>query len=343
MTPGPEPAVPFRPARDALGATAPLAFEHEFPLLGIPLRIRSNASRAIELARASFDVWQALDPDLIERDVAVDMHVIVHDSNGPNDASRATWEESPFIYRRHGAVLVAGCGATLMTIDLARRQYLAFVPSIALDRPEWYAWHINGMARFAVSALDRHPLHAATWLAGETAVIVTGPPGSGKSTLALAALRQGFPLLSEEATHVSLARGLRLWGHTEHLTLGADAVTFFPELADCPPRRLPSGKIKRAFATSRCRPAPPLTHTGSILLCVLTDRRTGAPVIEPLSPDERDTLLASGADEGFDQFPDVHRRVATALASAPAFRLSVGNDPSAAVVALAEVARTDRR
>jgi hypothetical protein len=342
MTPGPDSAFRFLPARDALGSTAPLAFEHEFPLLGIPLRIRSNAPRAIELALASFAVWRALDPSLIEHDVSVDMRVIVHDSTESNDASRATWEESPFVYRRHGEVLVAGCGATLLTIDLARRQYLAFVPAVALDRSEWYAWHINGMARFAVSALDRHPLHAATWLAGQTAVIVTGPPGSGKSTLALAALRQGFPLLSEEATHVSLARGLRLWGHTEHITLGADAVTFFPELVHCPPRRLPSGKIKRAFATSQCRPAPPLTHAGPIVLCVLTEQRTGAPVIEPLSPDARHALLSSGADEGFDQFPDIHRRVATALAGFPAFRLSVGVDPNAAVAALAEVAGRGR-
>ena len=346
MTPDHDPAVRFLPAHDALGSSAPLAFEHEFPLLGIPLRVRSNASRAIELALASFAVWQALDRGLIEREVAVDMRVIVHDSTESNDASRASLEESPFVYRRHGQVLVAGlvagCGATFLTIDLARRQYLAFVPSLALDRPEWYAWHINGMARFAVSALDRHPLHAATWLVGETAVIVTGPPGAGKSTLALAALRQGFPLLSEEATHVSLAGGLRLWGHTEHITLGADAVTFFPELVHCPPRRLPSGKIKRAFATSQGRPAPPLTHAGPIVLCVLTELRTGAPVIEPLSPDERDTLLGSDADEGFDQFPDIHQRVATALAGFPAFRLSVGVDPNAAVAMLAEVAQTGR-
>jgi hypothetical protein len=335
----PDPAFDFLRANDALGATAPLAFEQEFPLLGIPLRVRSNASRAIELASRSFSVWHALDRALIEPDVSVDMRVIVHESTDANASDAARSQESPFVYRRHGSVLAAGCGATLLTIDLSQQRYIAFVPPAALDRPEWYAWHINGMARFAVSALDRHPLHAATWLAGETAVIVTGAPGSGKSTLALAALRQGFPLLSEEATHVSLARGLRLWGHTEQITPGADAVIFFPELADALPRRLPSGKIKRVFATSRCPTAPPLTHAGPLLFCVLTGERSGGPVIAPLSDAERDTLLDAGVDEGFDQFPDVHRRVATALARVPAYRLSVGADPDAAVAALAEVAR----
>ena len=291
MTPTRDPDSDIQPAHDALGATAPLAFEREFALLGIPVRVRSNASRVIALAAASFSVWDALDRKHLERDVAVEMRVIVHDA-ATGDA--AAWCESPFVYRRHGDVLVGACGSTILTIDLVQRRYLAFVPSQALDRAEWYAWHINGMARFAVSALDRHPVHAASWLMGDTAVVVVGPPSSGKSTLAFAALRQGCPLLGEEATHVSLAHGLRLWGHTERISLGADAVTFFPELADCPPRLLPSGKVKRAFATTQA-PAP-LTHAGPIVLCALTGGRTGPPAIEPLSAAERDTLLSAGAD-----------------------------------------------
>jgi hypothetical protein len=334
MTTDQDPGSDVQRARDALGATAPLAFQRDFPLLGIPVRVCSNARRVIDLAAASFSVWDALDPAHLDRDLAVDMRVIVHDSATTGDVT-AAWGEWPFVYRRHGDILVGACGATVLTIDLVRRRYLVFVPTQALDHAEWYAWHINGMARFAVSALDRHPLHAATWLVGDTAVIVIGPPGSGKSTLAFAALRQGFPLLSEEATHVSLARGLRLWGHAERITLGADAVTFFPELSDCPPRLLPSGKVKRAFATAPA--VAPLTHAGPILLCALTGRRTGPPVIEPLSPTARDTLLAAGADEGFDQFPDVHRRVATALAGVPAYHLAAGADPNAAVAALAQV------
>ena len=333
MTPTRDPVSDLQLAHDALGATAPLAFEREFPLLGIPVRIRSNASRVIELAAASFAVWDTLDRAHVDGHVAVEMRVIVHDAAAGDGA--AAWPESPFVYRRHGDVLVGACGRTVLTIDLGQRRYLAFVPSQALDRAEWYAWHVNGMARFAVSALDRHPVHAASWLMGGTAVVVVGRPGSGKSTLAFAALRQGWPLLSEEATHVSLAHGLRLWGHTERITLGADAVTFFPELAGCPPRLLPSGKIKRAFATTQA--AAPLTHAGPVVLCALTSGRTGPPVIEPLSAAERAALLAAGADEGFDQFPDVHGRVATALAGVPAYRLSVGADPNAAMAALAHV------
>lgn len=336
MTSGPDPSLAYFAARDALGSTAPLAFEQEFPLLGIPLRVRSNARKAIELASASFSVWDGLDGSRVDRDVSVEMRVIVHDS--PDAAGAAAQPDWPFVYRRHGPVLVAASGATLLTIDLAHRLYVAFVPPAALERSEWYAWHVNGMARFAASALDRHPFHAATWLVGGTAVIVTGPAGGGKSTLAYAALRQSFPLLSEEATHVSLAHGLRFWGHAEHIALGADAISFFPELAACPARLLPSGKVKRAYVVAGRQPLPPLTHDGPAILCLLTDGRTGPPSVEPLSASERDEWLSSDPEGGFDQFPDDHERLVRAFANTPAFLLSVGADPSAAVAALARLA-----
>lgn len=331
-------------AHDALGATAPLAFEQEFPLLGIPLRVRSNARRAIELAADSFSVWQSLDRALIARDACVEMRVIVHDSprsDGAHEGGGAekAQENAAFIYRRHGPVLVASCGSTLLTINLEQRLYIAFVPTAALDRPEWYAWHVNGMARFAVSPLDRHPFHAATFVIDDTAVVVTGPTGGGKSTLAYAALRQRFSLLCEEATHLSLATGLSLWGYSDRISLAADAVTFFPELAAWPVRALPGGRIKRAYPVMTVQNQPLLCHRGPIMLCVLTRPRAGPPVVEPLSSLEHEVELLSDPEDGFDQFPDAHARLVKALACVPAYRLTVGSDPDDAVRALAAIAR----
>jgi hypothetical protein len=345
----------FARAHDALGATAPLTFEQEFPLLGIPLRVRSNARRAIELAAESFSAWRSLDPTLIARDIRVEMRVIVHDSpesNGAHEANGAgmdSHDDAAFVYRRHGPVLAASCGSTLLTIDLDRRLYVAFVPAAALDRPEWYAWHINGMARFAVSPNDRHPFHAATFVIDHTAVMVTGPTGGGKSTLAYAALRQRYALLCEEATHVSLANGLSLWGDADRISLAADAVTFFPELAAWPVRALPGGRMKRAYPVTLVQRQPPLCHRGPVMLCVLTRPRAGPsivespiiepPIIEPLSSLEREAALSSDLEDGFDQFPDAHARLVKAFAHVPAWRLTVGSDPDDAVRTLATMAR----
>lgn len=342
MTPHTNDLSGFARARDALGATAPLTFEAEFPLLGIPLRVRSNAQRAVELAAASFSVWHSLDRALIARDVHVEMRVIVHDSPRSIRAQMsgaAGGHDEAFIYRRHGEVLAASCGSTLLTIDLDRRLYLAFVPSAALDRPEWYAWHINGMARFAVSPADRHPLHAATFVVDDTAVIVTGPTGGGKSTLAYAALRQRLPLICEEATHVSLEKGLSLWGDSDRISLAADAVTFFPELAAWPVRALPGGRMKRTYPVTLEQHRPPLCHRGPVMLCVLARPRAGLPLVEPLSSIEREAVLSSAPEDGFDQFPDAHARLAEAFARVPAYRVTVGSDPDDAVRALVATVR----
>jgi hypothetical protein len=325
------------PAHDALGATAPLAFERTYPVLGIPLRVRSNAVRAIDLADDSFGVWAALDPALVDRGVSVEMRVIVHDGPAHDEALPA--DDRPPVYRRHGPVLVAGRGATLLTIHLEHRLYVAFVPASRLDRSEWYQWHVNGMARFALSALERHPLHAATWIVNGTAVLVMGPAGSGKSTLAYAALRAGFPLLAEEATHVSITGGLRLWGHADRIALAEDAATHFPELARWPPGLRPSGKVKRAVPTSPFQRSAPLTHHGPLVLCWLTGSHAGPPVVEPLDSDEATSLLTGPLEEGFDQFPDIHQAIRIALAAAPAFRVSTGADPAAAVQQMARSAR----
>ena len=345
MTPRPDEPHGLARARDPLGATAPLTFQQEFPLLGVPLRVRSNARRAIELATASFSAWQSLDNALIARDVSVDMRVIVHDSPGsshPQQAGRpegAGRYDDAFIYRRHGAMLVASCGSTLLTIDLEQRLYLVFVPSAALDRPEWYAWHINGMARFAVSPADRHPFHGATFVVDDTAIIVTGPTGCGKSTLAYAALRQRLPVLCEETTHLSLANGLSLWGDSDRISLAADAVAFFPELASWPVRALPSGRMKRTFPVTLVQRQPLLCHRGPVMLCVLTRPRVGPPIVEPMSPLEREALLSSDPEDGFDQFPETHARLAEVFAHVPAYRVTVGSDPDDAVRALIMTAR----
>ncbi|HEY8548736.1 MAG TPA: hypothetical protein VIL35_02170 [Vicinamibacterales bacterium] len=330
-TPG-EPESVYLPARDRLGATAPLTFVREFPVLGIPLRVRSNARRAIDLAALSFAAWDSLDPALIDRHCPVEMHVIVHDAAR---AEGTLWDaRAPFVFRRHGPVLVAGCGDVLLTIDLEARRYVAFVPPAALDRPEWYRWHVNGMARFAMCALDRFPVHAATWIAGGTAVMIAGPAGSGKSSLTYAAFRRGLPILAEEATHVALANGRRLWGHTEQITIGEGASALFPELP--PARRVPGGKVKHVVPLDAA--ASPLTHDAPVIVGVLSGRRDGAPRLTPLPESEAQDVLTAEPEEGFDQFPELQGSVARAFAGVRMFRLDVGRDPDAAVGLLVQAA-----
>jgi hypothetical protein len=336
-----ETATPFLGARDALGSTAPLPFDATFPFLGLPLRVRSNAQAAIDLATESFGVWRALDPSLIDSSdtATIELRVIVHVAARPlddRDDDASAIGADRVIYRRHGPMLVSAStsGSLLAGLDLDQRLCAAFVHPSTFDRPDWYQSHVHGLARFAASALDRHPFHAATILAGDTAILLTGATGSGKSTLAYACVRQHLRLLAEEVTHIATRGGLRLWGHTPHVTLAPDTVRFFPEVAAAPDRLLPSGKHKREYPLDA---APPLTHAGRTILCVLTDHTARTTISAPLSEEERRDLLAIEPEPGFDQFPDSYARIQHVLAQLPAWRLSMGPDLDAAAAHLARL------
>jgi hypothetical protein len=342
---GDERPVDYIAADDVLASTAPLVFEAVFPFLGLQLRVRSNARAAIDLATRAFGVWRALDPTLIDPVSTIEFRVIVHDPTTVRDAAAAEATEAAstdVMYRRHGPVLMAADGASMLSVNLDQRLGVAFVPSSAFARQDWYLWHVHGLVRFAASALDRHPFHAATVLVDDTAVLITGASGCGKSTLAYACARRGLPLLAEEVTRAATLGDLRLWGHAEHVTLGADAERFFPEVAAWPVRRLPSGKNKRECPISAGEAGPLLTHQGPLALCVLTPPVASTPVSAsaPLSEGERTALLDAAPEPGFDQFPESHARWRHALRRAPAWRLSIGHDLDAAVSHLSGLIRS---
>jgi hypothetical protein len=71
--------IPFTPATDSLGHTAPLDQRATFPLLGVPLEIRSNSSAVIAAAERAFGGWRGLDPELIDPAELCVVSIIVHE------------------------------------------------------------------------------------------------------------------------------------------------------------------------------------------------------------------------------------------------------------------------
>lgn len=333
-TEGRRPPIVFHPAADPFGRTAPLVERATFPVLGVPLEIRSNAAAVLALADAAFGAWRRLDPALVEPERTARLDVIVHPDGGADAPLPPA-----LTLRRHGPVFVAGAGANLFVTLLDRAHALAFVTPAALEDRAWADWHVLAWGRFAASLADRVPIHAAAVIEGGTAVLLLGPSGAGKSTLCYACARAGLPVLSEEVMHVGLARGLRLWGHARTITLDPGASRWFGELRGTAATVRPDGTTCLAVPVP---PPAPLTHQGPLVLCVL-DRRAGAgPGLVPMPPPASPEAFF-GADPGFDQMPDEFPRAAAALLAHPIVRLQLGAaDPTAAVDLVREAARAGR-
>ncbi|HET9223259.1 MAG TPA: hypothetical protein VFO07_12185 [Roseiflexaceae bacterium] len=80
--------VPFTPATDPLGHTAPLDQRASFLLLGVPLEVRSNSPAVIGAAERAFGGWRGLEPELIEDCEPCVVNLIVHDDRRPTTDDR---------------------------------------------------------------------------------------------------------------------------------------------------------------------------------------------------------------------------------------------------------------
>jgi hypothetical protein len=323
--------IPFSPAQDQLGHTAPLSEALELPLLGVPTRYRSNSPAVIAAAARALAPWERLPAALVEPGPPLAVDIVVHPT-GPGDPPVGQAER--FVYRAHSSTLIAAAGGSLLTAKLDQGSALAFVtPELAADEAALRTSVIEGLGLLLANERDRTPIHAAGVALAGRAVLLLGPSGAGKSTLCYACVREGFALLAEDTVCVSLARGPRIWGHPGLIHLAPDAPRLFPELARLEPRLRPNGKLKLAVDPAVLGVAP-ATHGERAIVCVIERGRGQASRIAPLPADEVVAAIAGGREAGFDLFGERMRTAATALAASPAYRLSVGTDPGTAALLL---------
>lgn len=319
------------PASDAFGRTARLDERAAFPVLGVPLHVRSNARDVIGAAEAAFGVWRTLDPALVEPGPGAHLDVIVHPSMDET-------LPSSLVLRRHGPVFMAAGGANLFATVIDRRHAVAFITPAAVADRSWLDWHVLAWGRFAVSLSDRVPFHAAAVIDGTTAVLLTGPSGVGKSTLCYGCARAGMRVLAEEVVHVSTARGLRLWGYAPRLSLSGEAARWFPELERVAPCVRPDAKPCLLTPLPADSGSPPLTHQGPIVICRLErDGRGEGEIIAAARPADAREIF--GLEPGFDQMPEEFPHAGDALLDYPIHRLILGGDPRHAVALVRDLAR----
>ena len=309
----------YLPPADLFGRTAALAFEASFPVLGVPLRVRSNAEEVLDLAAATFDAWRGLPDSLVSRVMHATLDVVVQPASAEPLPPRLE-------YRRHGPVCLAAGGPVLAAVLTDEREALVFVPAQALGAPEWFAAHVCGQALLAVTGRRRVPLHAAAVVAGDHTLLLTGASGAGKSTMSYACAAAGFSVLAEDTVFVDLSGETpRLWGHAPQLWLAPDGVRFFPELSDAPLVLREDGRTRlRAAAATPW--APTLTTAGRVSV-VLLDRSSEEPSLTSIDGEEAAGFFDEDETAGVDQYADDRPAVTAWLRHQPTWRLDAGESP----------------
>ncbi len=328
-------SVPYHAAHDLLGQSAPLSDSLEVPLLGVPVRFSSNSPAVIATAARALSRWRELPASLVEPGPPAQVTIVVHPL-GAGDPVAPPSER--FVFRAHGDSFLAASGGSILSAQMAAGVATAFVtPELAADEPNLRHNVIECLGFLLVNYRDRTPVHAAAVVRNGRAVLLVGQSTAGKSTLCYACVRAGFGLMSEDTVSVSLARGMRLWGHPGSIHLLPDAPRFFPELATLTPQVRANGKLKLAVDVSALGADRLVTSVERATICFVERSAGQASRLEPVAAGEAAAALSDPSEPGFDLLRDRAPAVARALTAEGAYRLTVGSDPTAAASLLAHL------
>lgn len=167
----------------------------------------------------------------------------------------------------------------------------------------------------------RTPLHAAGVMIAGKAWILAGPSGAGKSTLALTAAMRGLPVLSEDTVHVQIEPSLRVWGL-------AKSAHIFPEEAPAGDHavRLRAGKRKAVVPLPGQAGGVRYAESAELVLLSRGER----VALEPVGAEVAKAELAR-LDAGFDLLARQTAEAVEVLAARGAWRLTLSDDPHAAI------------
>jgi hypothetical protein len=327
-------SISFTPATDRLGHTARLDHAARFPLLGLPLDIRSNSRSVIDAAERSFGRWRALAPELVEPAAPLIVDLIVHVDAGDGQPASGAGHNTQFIQRVHVDTFLAAGGANVLTAQMNLGRALAFVtPELVADDLHFRYNVLECLALLLASWRDRTPVHAGAIVREGRAALLVGPSTAGKSTLCYACARAGLTLLAEDVVYVGLRDGVRLWGSPWRIHLLPDAPRLFPELCGVEPAIQANGKRKLAVDVVALGAGRAQCHAERAVVCLVERGGDTTSALTPIEPGIAVAALSQDLEAGFDLHTRA-RAVAEALAAGGAYRLTVGTELAGAVAML---------
>ena len=307
----------------------PLPEQLALPLLGVPVVFRSNTAAVITVAAQALALWRTLPPAFIAAAPPADLAIIVHPPNpdAPDQASTSAW-----VARAYGDTFLAAKDSNLLMAHLATHSATAFVtPALIADAPHLRDHVLERLGFLLASARDRTPIAAASVVRNGCAVLLVGANATTKALLSYACLQVGFSLLAATTVYVSLADGLRVWGHPGRLHLPPEAPRFFPELAALAPV---GPKQPFTLDSATHWPDQQATHANRVLICLLEPDDAQASRLTPVPNAE---ALAALHTLPPPELAVLRARLPAAIAALTtqgAYRLHVGADPHSAAALL---------
>jgi hypothetical protein len=242
--------------------------------LGYPLEITTASTDVLEAAR---DEWGEFRQLFAAEPVRLRIDVEEGDASIPAHAP---------VFRAQSNVVRIECGdANSVCCDLAKGEGCGRFTLAAARDHDWLRYHfLEAMAYSMIDAAAFTAVHAGCVALDGKGVLLCGDSGAGKSTLAYACARQGWTLVSDDASH--LVRGQNVVVGTPHkLRLREPSKLLFPELQNREARLRPNGKRTIEIRTA----GMPGIRTGvqtEVRLIAFLNRRGGPAEVRRFSREE---------------------------------------------------------
>ncbi|MBP1468683.1 hypothetical protein EYB53_023415 [Candidatus Chloroploca sp. M-50] len=186
----------------------------EVPLLGVPLVVHAAVGFEPMLMHC-FRQWLMLPASLRASTLPARLHLLVQD---PESDEPEVTAPSRFVVRRYVDTVVAARGSNLFSADLKQGVAVAFLtPALSANEAVVVPQVIEYLGLLLASRHDRLPVASAGLVLDGTAVLLSGEAGI-VGALARACIEAEMALLAEQTVYLSLAHGLRVWGHASGRT-----------------------------------------------------------------------------------------------------------------------------
>jgi hypothetical protein len=307
-----------------MSAAIPLPQRAHFPLLGVPLEVRSNSPAVITAAERAFRHWRSLAPEQIASGAALRLDLLLQPGEQPATPG------PPFVRRAQGKTMLAAGGSNLLLAQLDRGEALGFVtPELLADELNFRTDVLEWLAFQLVTPHDRVAVPAGAVVQQERAVLLVALDQYELPLLQYACMRAGMRFLAAEQVYLGQQPGLQLWGSHPRLALPPVARQIFPDLAE---RAMPvtrDGETRLVLDVAAGAAHHLALSAGHAAVCLVQPRPGMSSILEPVDPAAVvDQLTQRAAGTGFSQ---EIRAVAVALAQAGAYRLHAGSDLPGAV------------